>query len=149
MYTHRKIRVCWRKLRLAARIFQILATTLKFSGGKFSPACHKRLVNSCRKPKKTWGKSEKNVFYIEKICFFRLAPSFIHTCGKNLLNACDKQKNSCPKKVSELPQEFEKFLPQAIITFFSILEFFYECRKQLELSLMLEYLQVLTSEDVT
>ena len=50
VFTHRKIRVCWRKLRLAPRICQILAATLKFSCGNFFPACRKHLVNSCRKP---------------------------------------------------------------------------------------------------
>ena len=64
---------------------------------------------------------------MQKVCFFRLAPSFIQGCGKNSLNACGKQEKSSRKKISELQQEFDKFLAQAS-TFFSILEFFYECR---------------------
>ena len=50
-YTYRKIWVCWKKLRLAAKICKILAVTLKFSCGKFFPAYHKHLTNSRRKPK--------------------------------------------------------------------------------------------------
>ena len=67
---------------------------------------------------------------MQKVCFFRLAPSFIQGCVKNSLNACGKQEKSSRKKISELPQEFDKFLAQAS-TFFSILEFFYECDKKI------------------
>ena len=70
--------------------------------------------------------AKKVCFTCEKICFFRLAPSFIHACGKNLLNGCGKQEKTCRKKISEFLQKFDKFLPQAV-PFFSILEFFYEC----------------------
>ena len=73
------------------------------------------------------GPSKKKVcFTCKKICFYRLAPSFIQAIRKNSLNACGKQEKTCYKKMSELSQEFHKFLPQAS-TFFSILEFFYEC----------------------
>ena len=114
-------------LRLVARICQILAATLKFSFGNFYPACRKHLTNSCRKPEENlvW-KSEKAYFFTCKSHFFRLAPSFIQDCEKNSLNACGKQEKSCHKIISELSQKFDTFLLQAS-TFFSILEFFYEC----------------------
>ena len=59
---------------------------------------------------------------------FPTCPKFyLGCCGKNSLNACGNQEKTCHKKMSDLPQEFDKFFPQAS-TFFSILEFFYECR---------------------
>ena len=53
---------------------------------------------------KTWRK-----FYMKKMLLFQLAPRFIYASDKNSWNACGKLEKTRHKKISELPQEFNKF----------------------------------------
>ena len=70
LYTHRKIWVCWRKLRLEARICQILVATPKFSLWQvltwFPQALKEFLPQACIK----LCNSEKEYFFTCKTHFF-------------------------------------------------------------------------------